>query len=167
MSYFERFQKIKLGLLPPEAVAKPKKGIKKVSDKRNKALLAAKTGQTPLDMWFEERRAEMTGKCALCGGKTEAKNDETYRRSIHHLLEKRPAMFPSVALHPQNWLELCFYGNCCHTNIHNGKISWEILFDSAEWPLIREKLLNVMPFVAESERKNKTFTLLNKLLYGQ
>ena len=105
LPYHERLKLIKQGLLPKEAVAKPKKPIKKVSDKR-KTELAEGKGDDALDKWFEERRVEMTGRCVLCNGKTEKNNNETYRRSIHHLLDKRPSMFPSVAIHPDNWLEL-------------------------------------------------------------
>lgn len=102
-----------------------------------------------LEAWFMDRRDEMTGKCCLCGGRTQKNDDETYRNSIHHLFEKRPIMFPSVKTHPDNWLELCFYGNSCHTNIHNGRITWQLLLDSAERGMILYKVEKVMPFIQE------------------
>ena len=110
--------------------------------------------KSELDAWFNDRRKEMTGKCELCGGKTEKYNDKTYKRSIHHLFDKRKNMFPSVSTHPDNWIEVCFYGNSCHTNIHNGKITWQLLLDSAEREMILSKVLKIYPFIAESERKN-------------
>jgi hypothetical protein len=67
---------------------------------------------------------------------------------------KRKAMFPSVACHPDNFLEVCFWGNSCHQNIHNGTITWELLADSAEWKIIVDKFKKIFPFIAESERKN-------------
>jgi hypothetical protein len=116
-----------------------------------------------LDKWFEERRVEMTGKCCLCGGKTLKDNDEEYRRSIHHLFDKRPTMFPSVSTHPDNWLEVCFYGNSCHTNLHNKTITWELLLDSAEGKLIIGKFKKILPYIAENERRNIPEILLKQL----
>ena len=144
---------------------KKKSFLNKISPKR-KAKMAeqlANKGDGGLDKWFEERRKEMTGKCCLCGGNSEKKNDDTYRRSIHHLLEKRPTMFPSVALHEDNWLEVCFWNNACHTNIHNGTITWELLHDSSEWKIIVDKFKRIFPFIAENEKKNIHPLLLKEL----
>lgn len=164
LTYFQRLQKIKLNLLPKEAVAKPKKYLKKVSDKRadeNKK----KDGDTELDKWFVAKRKQCKGVCFLCGGSTLKNNDAEYRRSIHHLLDKRKGMFPSVSTHEDNWIEVCYYGNSCHTQIHNGKITWEFIFDSKEGEIIKEKLFNVLPMVAPEERKHKLYSRLEKLIY--
>lgn len=159
----ENIRRIKEQALLP----KPKKiyYIPKQSKKKAKQLKEQRENGTDavLDAWFEEKRVEMTGKCCLCGGKTEKKNDETYRRSIHHLLDKRPIMFPSVSCHPDNWIEVCFYGNSCHTNLHNKTITWELLHDSAEWKIIVEKFKKIYPFIAENERRNIPQLLLNEL----
>lgn len=146
--------------------AKEKKvySIPKVSEKRKKKMAEeAKSGDSKLDSWFEARRKEMVGKCALCGGKTEKANDETYRNSIHHIFEKRQNMFPSVSTHVDNWLEVCFYGNSCHANIHGGMITWELLHDSHEWKTIVEKFKKVFPYMLESEHKNIHPLLLKEL----
>lgn len=140
-------------------VPKPKK-IYKIAPKSKKRLEQEKqqknaSGQweeTELDKWFEARRKEMSGKCCLCGGRTEKNNNETYRRSIHHLFDKRPTMFPSVATNVDNWLELCHFGNSCHDNVHNKTITWELLRDSAEWSMIVNKFKKVYPFIAENEK---------------
>jgi hypothetical protein len=142
--------------------------LRSVSEKK-KAKLAEQAkeknsdGDTFLDAWFKARRKEMTGKCVLCGGKTEKDNDETYKRSIHHLFDKRETMFPSVALNPDNWLELCFWENSCHQNIHNGTITWELLQDSKEWDIILAKFRKVYPFIAEEERRHLPEVLLKYL----
>lgn len=164
-SYFERMKLIKLGLAPKEAIAKKKKPLKRVSDKKKAADAEerAKGSDSELDRWFEDRRREMTGRCVLCNGGSEKGNDETYRRSIHHLLDKKPSLFPSVSCHPDNWLELCFYGNSCHTNIHNRTITVELLADSAEWKLIADKFKKIYPFIAEGERKNIHPLLLKEI----
>lgn len=157
--------KRKLGILPPLPTRKEKKKINPVSPKRAAQIKEEKEGgDTKLDKWFEERRLEMTGRCCLCNSKSERDNDETYRRSIHHLFEKRPTMFPSVSLHSDNWLELCFWGeNACHTNIHNGTITWDLLMDSAEGVMILEKAKKIIPFIHENERKNIPDVLLKVL----
>lgn len=149
-------------------VPKPKKEqkpIAKQSEKKKQQVKEEKqSGESEaLQTWFNERRIEMTGRCALCGGKTEKHNDATFKRSIHHLLDKRETMFPSVALHPDNWLEVCHFGNSCHENIHNKTITWELLIDSAEWKFILDKLKKVYPFIAYPERKNIPDVLLKEL----
>lgn len=146
---------------------KPKKfsTIAKKSAKRiakEKAEMEAGTDEA-LDRWFEARRKELKGKCCLCGGKSEKNNDKYYRHSIHHLLDKRPTMFPSVSTHPDNFLEVCFFENSCHTNLHNGTIPMELLHDSAEWKIISEKFKRIFPFIAESEHKNIHPLLLKEL----
>lgn len=153
--YRLRLAAIRNGLAEKTTKAKEKKPIAKQSEKKKAEVKAIKgQGETPLDMWFEQRREEMTGKCVLCGGTTERYSDNTYRNSIHHIFEKRSEMFPSVSLNEDNWLEVCFWGNSCHTNIHNGTITWELLYDSAEWPMIWNKIQKVYPFIALEERKS-------------
>jgi hypothetical protein len=139
--------------------------IPKVSEKRKRKMAEQKdnAGDSGMDKFYEERRKEMTGRCLFCKGKTEKKNDETYRRSIAHLLPKRKNQFPSIALHPDNWLELCFYGESCHTNFDNGTITWELLRDSAEWEIIADKFKKIYPFIKEEEKKNIPPLLLKEL----
>lgn len=163
-TYFERMQKIKLGLLPKEAVAKAKKPLKKVSDKKAAEIEALKTsGDSKMDLFFQSLRKGMTGHCLFCNGSTMKKDDEKFHFSLAHLLPK--AIFKSVATVPDNIIELCFYGESCHTNFDSGKITWEFIKDSKEWDLIKEKLLNVLPMVAPEERKHKLYSKLEKLVY--
>src|SRR5260221_8843841 len=150
-----------------QPVEKKPQYIRKKSLKREQQGKEQKEKGTDnsLDLWFEAKRKQMTGKCFLCGGKSEKANDETYRRSIHHILEKRKNMFHSVSNHEDNWLEVCFFENSCQQNIHGGKINWELLKDSKEWEVIQEKLLALLPMVAENEKKNKLYDKLIKLVY--
>lgn len=168
MSYLEERRMRKEKMAPKLSFKKEKKPIAKKSAKKILEEKEQKELGTDgvLDRWFEERRKEMTGKCCLCGGKSEKHNDETYRRSCHHLLEKRKGMFPSLATHPVNFLEVCFYGNSCHQNIHGGKITWELLFDSSEWSIIRPKLEILLPLCTKEEKKNKLYPKLEKMVYG-
>lgn len=153
----------------------PQKKIYKLNKKSAKRIEKEKAlkesgSDSELDLFFEAMRKKMKGVCLFCGGKTEKDNDETYRRSIAHLLPKRPVDkggFPSVAINENNWIELCHFGNSCHTNFDNGKITWEFLFDSKEGEILKEKLLLVLPAVAPNERKNKLYNRLIELVYGK
>jgi len=63
LPYFERMKLIKLGLLPKEAVAKSKKPIKKVSDKKAAEIKEQKVSGKPvskleLDAWFDKIRIQ-------------------------------------------------------------------------------------------------------------
>jgi len=151
----EEIRKIKSGAGLPKT--KDRKPIAKISDKRKKklAVLAASNTDNAVDLWFEARRMEMTGRCLFCNGKTEKNNDATYRSSIAHLLPKKDSLggLPSVATHRDNWLELCHFGNSCHTNFDNGYITWEFLHGSNEWNVISEKFKKIYPFIPEDEKK--------------
>lgn len=110
-----------------------------------------------LDRWFKERQKEMTGRCANCSGKSE-KYSQMYKCSIAHLLPKK--LFKSVATHPDNWIELCFYGNSCHTNFDNHMIDWVELncFDT-----VIKKFAKIYPDIAESERRHIPAVLMEYL----
>lgn len=106
--YFERLKLIKQGLLPKEAVAKPKKPIAKVSKKRKLENEKIKTTEvnSEIDRWFIERRKEMTGYCCECGKKSFKEHDKHYKWSLAHIIKK--SIFKSVATHPSNFIELCW-----------------------------------------------------------
>lgn len=106
--------------------------------------------------WFKERRKEMTGKCQHCGGKSMKDDDTKYHYSIAHILPK--AYFPSVATHPLNRLELCFYGNSCHTNLDNGVLD---LMDLNCFDEVIKKFVAMYPSIAKEERRRIPQVLLN------
>jgi len=99
-----------------------------------------------LDRWFREVRKSMTGKCMNCGGKTCADNDKEYKRSVAHILPK--AYFKSVATHPDNFLELCFYGNSCHTNLDHHMID---LIELNCFDTVIQKFTKIYPHIAKDE----------------
>lgn len=151
-----------LSRLQRARTSKPKKvyeGPKAMSDKKKAEIAEEKKaleegGDPTVEQWFQERRMEMTGKCFFCGGKTEKWNDELFRASLHHLFEKNDNAFQSVKTHPDNCIEVCHYGNSCHSNLHNGNITWEIMIDSAEWPIILEKVRRIVPYIASIELRH-------------
>ena len=89
----------------------------------------------------------MTGRCQNCMGKTEM-DGRHYKCSIAHILPK--AYFPSVATHPLNWLELCFYGKSCHTNMDNKMLD---LTEMSCWDDIVTKFCAIYPSIAPKERR--------------
>jgi hypothetical protein len=118
-----------------------------------------------MDLFFASMRKTMKNKCLFCGAFTMKYDDEKYHFSLAHLLPK--STFKSVATHPSNIIELCFYGISCHTNFDNGKITWEFIKDSKEWDIIKEKLFEVLPLVAGHERSHKLYSKLINLVYDR
>lgn len=193
MGYMEDRMKRKNGLLPPLPTRKEKKPLKRQSEKKKQEIAdqKAKGTDVEMDLFFDAMLKRCTGKCLFCNSKTtavdasfwrddnprwsEEANEKNHERriemmrraSIAHLFPKRPIEkggFPSVGTHEDNWIELCW---SCHTQFDTGKITWEFIRDSAEWIFIIEKLLNVLPLVAEEERKHKLYSKLNNLVYGR
>lgn len=105
------------------------------------------TGGSELQRWFENRHKEMTGFCKHCGGKTQ-KGQLNYKCSIAHILPK--AYFKSVATHPDNNIELCFYGNSCHTNFDNHMID---LIDLNCFDEVVTKFVRMYPSIAQEEKR--------------
>lgn len=100
-----------------------------------------------LDRFFKDMQKRMTGRCENCGGKTEAFTKH-FKNSIAHILPK--AYFKSVATNENNWLELCFYGNSCHTNFDNKMID---LIDMNCFDTIIQKFTKIYPFIAADEKR--------------
>lgn len=107
-----------------------------------------KKGNAELQRWFEDRRKEMTGKCDNCGGKTCKDDDKYYKFSIAHLLPK--AYVKSVATHPKNFLELCHFGNGCHSQMDNKLLD---LIDMNCFDKIVERVTEMYPHIAPEERR--------------
>lgn len=120
---------------------------------RMQELVPVGTGE--LQRWFETRHKEMKGVCQHCQGRTE-KGRNTYKNSIAHILPKR--FFKSIATHPLNWIELCFYGKSCHTNFD--QMSLDIIelncFDE-----VIKKFVAMYPDIAEHEKRRIPKVLLN------
>lgn len=161
----EQLERLRLARTPK--AKPPAKGIKPVSDNKAAQIKEQKKAgdSDAVYQFFVEMRPTMIGKCCFCGGPTEKKNDDTFHFSLAHLLPK--SSFPSVATNPDNIIELCHFGESCHAQLDNGKITWEMLRDSAEWPMLREKLLKVLPAVAANERSQKLYGKLYSLVYDK
>lgn len=121
----------------------PKKSAKKLNEEKQ---AKDENGDTELVVWFRNRIKQLTGYCGECGCRTETKIYQYAIFSCCHILEKRQTMFPSVRVHPKNFIELC-------PDHHH-------LFDSATWierelmgcwNVVWERLLLVYPSIDKSE----------------
>ena len=112
-------------------------------------------GVGELQRWFEDRRKEMTGFCDNCGGKTCKDDDKYFKFSIAHLLPK--AYVKSVSTHPSNWLELCHFGNGCHSQMDNKMLD---LIDMHCFDKIVTRVSEMYPSIAKEERRRIPNVLL-------
>jgi hypothetical protein len=141
-----------------------KKSAKKIAQEKEEMELqsqikALNIGKgADLTRWFEDRRKEMTGRCLHCNSVSCKQNDEYYKFSIAHILPKR--LFKSIATHPLNWIELCFWGNSCHSNFDNNTLDITELncFDT-----VIERFIAMYPYIDKKERKYIPEVLLQYL----
>lgn len=146
----EEIRKLKSGLPKPPKARKPiaKKSAKKIEQEKEEKAVRLSGGGNELDRWFKARRAEMQGVCLHCGAKTTKHQDNWYKCSICHILPKR--LFKSVANHPLNWIELCFWEKNCHANYDNH------ILDITElncYDLVIERFIAMYPDITAKERK--------------
>lgn len=106
------------------------------------------SGGAELKRWFEDRRKELTGRCAHCGGRSCKESDQYWKFSIAHILPK--AIFKSVATDPKNFIELCFFGNSCHTNLDNKILD---IMDLNCFDTVIERFVAMYPAIDPKERK--------------
>ena len=115
--------------------------------------------QIELNEWFAARRKQMTGFCKNCGGKSCKDNDKYWKFSIAHILPK--SKVKSVATNPLNFIELCFFGNSCHTNFDNGILEMQ---DMKCWKEIQFNFGNMFPFIDKSEYQFIPDVLIQSLI---
>jgi len=107
------------------------------------------TGETYKELWFKARRIEMTGKCVCGCGLSSCKNDDKYFRfSCAHVLAK--SKFESIALHPENCVELSYW-NGCHSDFDNKGYEWVKIWKPKLWAIVVEKFKILYPFIDKKE----------------
>lgn len=143
-----------------EAVNIPNGELIELAETNRPIINNGKNGE--LWRWFEKQRERMTGKCAHCGGKTQKYDNDTFHYSVAHLLPK--SLFKSIATHDENWLELCYYGNSCHTNFDNHIIDISELNCFNE---VIEKITKLYPHIAKEERRRIPAILLEYIKIDQ
>jgi hypothetical protein len=137
--------------------------IPPVSEKRQAKLNMEKENRggedTELLKWYKRTQKQLTGKCARCGYKYNHHNLTNAIRATAHILAKRDNMFPSVATHPLNFIELPPYCGC--HNWYDNLATWEEIKESVIWPIVRERFLQMEPDI--QERSKIPDTLLNEI----
>lgn len=126
----------------------PKVSAKKKEQQKEEAKVIKISGGNEMDRWFQDRRKEMNGVCLHCGGLSCKDSTEYYKFSIAHILPKR--LFRSIATHPLNWIELCFWNNSCHTNFD------QCILDFTElncFDLVVERFIAMYPSINPKERR--------------
>ena len=147
----------------PQPIAKmsEKKKAKDAEDKK-----ARGDGDTFKEAWFKARRREMVGTCQCgCAQPSHKHDDQNFRGSAAHIFPKSEKDgFPSIALHPLNWVERRQYGGC-HDNMDNGSMDkWPMM---ADWDDIKEKFYVLAPLLTDEERGKKFYTRLEALVYAK
>lgn len=111
--------------------------------------------------WFADRDRELTGICGCGCGQRSSKGTPDSKASAAHILPKK--MFPSVALHPFNFVERNFWSGC-HTNMdERGMSKWP---NMADWETIKTRFMVLVPFLTREERSKKYCRRLHKLVFG-
>ena len=142
---------------------KPKKLIKKVSDKRQQKINEQReaASENALDLWFEKGMKECEPVCAECGFRAdwlkEEKYKEIWRACQAHILPKRKEYgFTSIAANNDNRIILFpSWGGllCGHHGYYDS--NWYNASTMKIWPkvleIIKDKLI---PCIAEKEYKN-------------
>lgn len=172
MNYREQLALIRQGLAPKTTGPKPKKPMKRVSDKKLAADAEEKKARgeddTMKEKWFKARRKEMVGICQCgCAEKSSKMDDANFRSSICHIFPK--AIFESVQYHKLNWVERKFWAtatsSACHTNMDNR--SMDLWPKFADWDDIKERFYQLSPLLTDEERATKFYSKLESLVYGK
>ncbi len=155
MGYLEDRAARKNGLAPKLEFRKPKKPLKKVSDKKAAEMKLGKPDErVDLDKWFDDIRGKEWNngwaKCMECGA---AIPSDYARHATAHLLPKK--LFKSVATHPLNYLILGA-GCGCHEKTHR----IDKFIKMKIWPIAKERILTMMPFLPTDELRRISNQLL-------
>jgi len=151
MGYLEDRNKRKLGLLPKMEFKKPKKPMKKISDKKAMELKVGKESGSAdsLEKWFDDIRVRHCGNlrgcfCQECGSWI---SEEYMRAATAHLLAKK--IFKSVATHPINYLILGA-GCGCHDKTHRV----DKFVQMKVWPLAASRIKQLIPLLPFDELRH-------------
>jgi len=162
---------IRNGFSPKTTGAKPKKAIRKISEKlkaeREKEKVVLGEDETIKEKWFKNRRKEMVGTCQCgCAMPSSKYDDKNFRSSICHIFPQR--LFPSVQFHHLNWVERKFWAtegtSACHSQMDNK--SMDLWVNFADFDDIKEKFHILAELLTDEERKTKFYNHLSFLIYN-
>ncbi len=162
MNYFENLRLQKLGLAPKTTGAKPKKPMKKISDKRAAELKEQKVSGKPaskleLDVWFNNIKVEhfLEGEsrgcaCWECGSYI---HPDYARHATAHLLPKK--IFKSVSTHHENFM---IYGAGCGCHAKTDRVDKFITMKT--WPEAARRIKILIPLLPIDELRQVSNQLL-------
>lgn len=162
LSYFQKLNLIRNGLMEKTTGAKPKKPIAKKSakkiaeEKKQKEILGG--GDTELQKWYGNIMKNEKPVCWETGNVINVKDKVGWHGSIAHVLPKK--LFPSVATHPHNYLILEMYGGS-HGQYDS---SWANAKKMKVWSKAVERFLMIEPDIALGERKYIPDCLMEELI---
>jgi hypothetical protein len=144
---------------------------KKLAEKEAERKLVSSDGDTFKEQWFKACRKKMVGVCQCgCGEPSQKKDDIYFRCSAAHIFPKNEEHgFPSIALHPLNWVERRFWAgvngtSACHSLMDD--TSMERWVNFADWEDIKAKFHILAPLLTDEERATAFYKLLEKLVYA-
>lgn len=140
------------------------------SDKRKMAKVRTLIQEPSSDdikgeLWFRSKRHQMTGFCACgCDNKSSKDDAKHFKFSAAHILPK--SKFESVKWHPDNWVELAFWGGC-HTVFDDKGYEYCKQTKPILWEIVVQKFKIVYPFISPDEMKYVPNILLETLKHTQ
>lgn len=103
------------------------------------------------EQWFQDRRKEMTGFCQCgCNNPSSKNDDKHFRSSCCHVMAKKH--FKSIALHPENCIELAFFGGC-HTTLDDMGYAHCKNTKPILWAIVVRKFKILYPLIEPKEHK--------------
>lgn len=164
LSFQQRLALIRSGDLPKTTGAKPKKPMKRISDKKVAEMKEAKVTGKPaskleLDVWFDNIRKKYWGEsggcypCMECGA---AIGVSYSRHATAHLLPKK--LFKSVATHELNYLILGAGCGCHALTDRVDKFS-----KMKVWPEAARRIKEMIPLLPWDEMKYLSGQLMTAL----
>lgn len=101
--------------------------------------------------WFADRRKEMNGFCDCgCGKRSSKDSNKYFIFSCCHVLPKKN--FDSISLHPENCIELAFFGGC-HTTLDDMGYEYCKQKKPILWDIIVRKFKILYPLIATNEHQ--------------
>lgn len=119
-----------------------------INDEPENIDLQSLNKETILQRWYKDRIKEATGRCVECNKPINYRNQDDAFGSQAHLLPK--SLFPSVATHPENCMELGRW--CCHGQYDS---SWRNASRMKIWPHARDVIWDVLIPLLTPQEKSK------------
>jgi len=114
-------------------------------------------GDTERQLWYKARIKEASGRCVECNQRINYRDPASAYGSQAHLLPKE--LFPSVALHPLNNVELGRW--CCHGQYDS---SWLNASRMKVWPHALDVIVHeLVPLLTRKEKSKLPDIILNSL----